>query len=61
MNIRRNVDRFPAILARAVRFTILTTNGSEPCLDELEVYTTDEPGKNIALGAAAICLFRLCR
>jgi cytochrome c553 len=36
---RRNVERFPPVTARFVRFTVLRTNdGAEPCLDELEVY-----------------------
>ena len=35
-----NVDRFPPIKARFVRFVIEATTGSEPCLDELEVFET---------------------
>jgi hypothetical protein len=52
-----NVDRFAPSRARFVRFTVLATNMSEPCLDELEVFTSDEPARNVALaslGAKAI-------
>jgi hypothetical protein len=42
-----NLDRIVPTLTRRIRFTILNTNSLEPCLDELEVYTTD--GINIAL------------
>ncbi|MGL4555849.1 MAG: DUF1553 domain-containing protein, partial [Gemmataceae bacterium] len=46
---RINEERFPAALAKAVRMTILATNsGSEPCLDEVEVYAG---GKNVAPSA----------
>jgi cytochrome c553 len=44
-----NVDVFPAVTARFVRFTILATSNAEPCLDELEVFATD--GTNVALAA----------
>ena len=48
---RRNVEEFAPVEARFVRFIIRTTNRGEPCLDELEVYSTeDEPG-NVALAA----------
>jgi hypothetical protein len=40
------VDRFPTVLARYVRFIVLGTSGAEPCLDELEVFSTD--GRNVA-------------
>lgn len=42
-----NVDRFSPIGTDAVRFTILSTNKLEPCIDELEIFTTD--GVNVAL------------
>ncbi len=45
-----NDERFDPITTKAVRFTILATNSSEPCLDELEVY--DSEGKNVALASA---------
>lgn len=47
-----NTERFAPRKAQFVRFTIKATNsGSEPCLDELEVY--DLQGKNIARQATA--------
>ncbi len=40
VNPRRNVERFEPVRARMVRFTILATaDGTEPCLDEVEVFT----------------------
>ncbi len=52
---RHNIERFRPVRARFIRFTIRNTNSSEPCLDELEVYTpgTDgRPPQNIALASA---------
>jgi mono/diheme cytochrome c family protein len=49
---RENVDRFSPSMAKRVRFTIRETNNLEPCVDELEVFTT--AGANIALNAAVI-------
>ncbi len=50
-----NVEHFHPIRARYVRFTIEATTGSEPCLDELEVFeTTSIPGampRNVALAS----------
>ncbi len=47
-----NVDRFAPVRARFVRFTVRATNTLEPCLDELEVFTADEPSRNVALASA---------
>ena len=50
VNPRRNVERFRPIEARYVRFTVAaTTDGSEPCIDELEVYGPDAPSEDLAL------------
>lgn len=39
VDARRNVEEFAPISARFVRFTILATNnGTEPCLDELQIF-----------------------
>jgi hypothetical protein len=46
INARQNVDRFPPITTQRLRFTILSTNQLEPCIDELEVFTAS--GQNIA-------------
>ncbi|HEV8542069.1 MAG TPA: DUF1549 and DUF1553 domain-containing protein [Verrucomicrobiae bacterium] len=52
---RMNVERFPPIAATRLRFTIsATADGSEPCLDELEVFTaagTSLSRTNIALAS----------
>jgi cytochrome c553 len=44
-----NVDAFPPVRARFVRFTVMATNSAEPCIDELEVLSVD--GRNVARGA----------
>ncbi|MBI1917654.1 MAG: PSD1 domain-containing protein [Planctomycetes bacterium] len=45
-----NVERFDPVEVRFVRFTIRATHdGSEPCIDELEVYTSEETPRNLAL------------
>ena len=49
---RLNVDRFRPITARRLRMTVHKTNNLEPCIDELEVYSADEPRRNVALAAA---------
>jgi hypothetical protein len=47
---RRNVERFQPVAARFLRFTVTATNdGLEPCIDELEVFTTGETPANVAL------------
>ncbi|HEV7226088.1 MAG TPA: DUF1553 domain-containing protein, partial [Pirellulales bacterium] len=47
-----NVDRFEPVVARHVRFTIEATAGeAEPCLDELEVFTSDAMPRNAALAS----------
>ena len=51
-NPAENVERFATTTAKFVRFTVLATmkdNFREPCIDELEVFTTDEKAGNIAL------------
>jgi len=56
INVRQNLDRFAPVVARSVRFRVLKTNGSEPCLDELEIYCTSRHGKvrNIALASLGV-------
>ncbi|MEZ6128409.1 MAG: DUF1553 domain-containing protein [Planctomycetaceae bacterium] len=44
-----NEERFPPVAARFVRFTVNATNGGQPCIDELEVFSGD---RNVALAAA---------
>ncbi|MFN0056739.1 MAG: DUF1549 and DUF1553 domain-containing protein [Planctomycetales bacterium] len=50
VNERLNEETFEPITTQAIRLTILKTNSSEPCLDELEVY--DVEGTNVALASA---------
>jgi hypothetical protein len=50
VNARLNADRFAAVPAKRLRFTIVSTNNLEPCVDELEVFNT--AGMNVALTAA---------
>ncbi|MBW3539982.1 MAG: PSD1 and planctomycete cytochrome C domain-containing protein, partial [Planctomycetes bacterium] len=55
LNPRTNEEHFAPVTARFVRFTVLATNsGSEPCLDELEVWTAARDGAstNVALASA---------
>lgn len=44
---RWNEDRFDTVETTSVRFTIHRSNGGAPCLDELEVFTSE--GRNAAL------------
>ena len=46
---RRNVEEFAPTEAKYIRFTVLETNGGQPCIDELEVYGPDAPERNLAL------------
>ncbi len=49
---RRNMERFHPIEARYVRFTVAaTTDGTEPCIDELEIFGPDAPADDLALSA----------
>jgi ligand-binding sensor domain-containing protein/signal transduction histidine kinase len=48
---RRNVEVFAPVQARFVRFTVRTTNRGEPCLDELEIYSSGPQTRNVALAA----------
>jgi hypothetical protein len=52
---RRNDELFPTVRTRRVRFTIRATNdGSEPCLDELQVFAKVPNGslENVALASS---------
>ena len=43
-----NVETFKPHRAKFIRFMILKTNGNQPCIDELEIFSQ---GKNLALAA----------
>jgi mono/diheme cytochrome c family protein len=47
----RNIERFTPVQAKFVRFTVLATNNIEPCIDELEIFTTDKEPRNVARAA----------
>jgi mono/diheme cytochrome c family protein len=54
VNAKQNTERFAAVKARFVRFVIFeTNNGSEPCIDELEVFTAGANSRNAAVGGKA--------
>jgi len=53
VNTRLNVEDFPAVEARYVRFTILKTNSLEPCLDELEIWS-EKDRENVALASNGV-------
>jgi len=48
LNTRHNIEKFEPVQAKFVRFTVLTTNSSEPCIDELQIWSKD---KNVALAS----------
>jgi len=43
----KNLETFPPLIADRVRITIDATNGSEPCLDEVEAFGPNEPDVNL--------------
>ncbi len=49
VNAKMNEETFAPVDALSVKFSISATSGSEPCIDELEIY--DETGQNLALAA----------
>ena len=52
VNARQNVERFAPVKVKFVRFVIEATNSAEPCLDELEVFTSGPAAHNVALASA---------
>ncbi len=50
INAKSNSDLLDPIQARFLRFTIHRTNASEPCIDELEIFS-DAEDKNVALAS----------
>lgn len=49
VNATLNEEHFPPTKTRKIRFTILATNASQPCIDELEIFAGDA---NVALAAS---------
>ncbi|QDS86774.1 Planctomycete cytochrome C [Rosistilla ulvae] len=48
VDAKGNVEQLEPVDARFVRFTILATNQSQPCIDELEIFSGDQ---NVALAS----------
>ncbi|MCA9418322.1 MAG: hypothetical protein KC917_18755, partial [Candidatus Omnitrophica bacterium] len=48
---KANVITFPQLEAKFIRFLITSTNGGEPCIDEIELYGEDKE-TNLALATA---------
>ena len=51
----RNIERFEPVSVRRLRFSITRTTDAEPCIDELEVFSTT--GENVALARLVVHLF----
>jgi mono/diheme cytochrome c family protein len=47
-----NLERFAPVAAKFLRFTIAETTQLEPCVDELEAFTTGTEPRNVALASA---------
>ncbi len=52
VNPRKTTDRFAPVMAKRLRFTISACTSLQPCLDELEVFTSERELRNIALFSA---------
>jgi hypothetical protein len=48
VNAKHNIEKFPKVEAKFVRFTITKSSGSQPCIDELEIFSGTE---NLALAS----------
>ncbi len=52
LNPRKNVEQFAPVEARFLRLTILeTAGGTQPCVDEIEVFAAGDPSRNVALAS----------
>ena len=52
VNRLKNVERFAPVEAKYVRMNIFETTQLEPCIDELEVFSTGAKPRNVALASA---------
>ena len=52
VNPRQTTDRFAPVVAQRLRFNISACTSLQPCLDELEVFTSEPEPRNIALASA---------
>ncbi len=55
VNARSNEEIFEATPARFIRFTIHQTNASQPCIDELEIFSETTNVALSSMGAKATC------
>ncbi|MFO1482733.1 MAG: DUF1553 domain-containing protein [Verrucomicrobiaceae bacterium] len=46
-----NRESYDAVKAKFLRFTIRATTGGQPCIDELEVFSTGKQPRNVALAS----------
>ena len=53
VNAVENTERFTSVEAKRVRFTIGATNGGEPCIDELQIFSGERNVGLRSLGAVA--------
>jgi mono/diheme cytochrome c family protein len=51
VNALLNTERFKPVEAKYIRFVVFETNGSEPCIDELEVFSSGSDSRNVALAS----------
>jgi hypothetical protein len=54
VSARMNLERFEPVRVKRVRFTVLSTNRLEPCIDEFEIF--GESGENLALASRGVAL-----
>ncbi|MCB9937432.1 MAG: DUF1553 domain-containing protein [Planctomycetaceae bacterium] len=55
VDAQRNDEYISPVTAKFIRFTTLATiddNRHEPCIDELEVFATSDPARNVALASS---------
>ncbi len=52
VNPRQTTDRFDPVVAQRLRLSISACTSLQPCLDELEVFTSEPEPRNIALASA---------
>jgi mono/diheme cytochrome c family protein len=57
VNAKQNIETFSPTTAKYIKFNIFATNSAEPCIDEVEIYTTataspNAKPRNVALRSA---------
>ena len=51
VNARLNTERFKPTRAKYIRLVVFETNSVEPCIDELEIFSSGSEPKNVALAS----------